>query len=112
MKLRKILSVLLCVAAVLSVMAIVAMHAQAADAVAPRDPWSTLPPSTTTAGPTTTTKGFMQQVGDWWENFYPSFDAIYKVGFNLVSKVLVMGFQFLLSLVGLNQWGGGILGIF
>jgi len=111
MTMRKILSVLLCVCAMVSVMALVARSIDSPEAAA-RDDISTDPTTTTTTttGPTTTTKSDAQKITDGWEKIKPYFELIYKFVFQGLSQLLVVGFQWLLSLVGLNFWQGGLFG--
>ncbi|MCL2494029.1 MAG: hypothetical protein FWE98_00045 [Oscillospiraceae bacterium] len=101
---RKVLAVLLCVCAVISVMAIVARSYELPQAVVSFD-ISALP---TTTAPPTTTKSNAQQILDGWEWFKPYFDAIYKFVFQGLSKFLVVAFDLLLAIVGLNLWDGGL----
>jgi len=105
---RKLLAVLLCMCAVFSVMAIVARSINVPEDVLPQDIIVVTTPATTTAP--STTKSTAQQITDWWEGFRPYFELIYKFGFQGLSQLLVVGFQWLLSLVGLNFWPGGMFG--
>ena len=108
---KKILSVLLCVAAVISVMAIVATQAQATSAAA--IPQAEKPSQTTgTTAPTTGDKPWYENLDEWWQSFYPIFDTVWKGGLLWVSRILTWGFQLILSLAGLGLWPGGIPGIF
>jgi len=101
MTMRKILAVVLCMCAVLSVMAIVAFAGPAQkDPPAPE-------PATTEA---TTKKPLAEQITETWEKIKPYFNLIYQYTFQALSKGLVAGFQWLLSLVGLNFWEGGLFG--
>jgi len=110
MAMRKILAVVLCVCAVLSVMAVVA-HSINADPVSAQVGAQDISALPTTPAPTTTTKPLGDQIADGWEQFKPYFDMIYKFFFQGFSQTLVVGFQWLLSLVGLNFWEGGLFGI-
>ena len=106
---RRILAVLLCVCAMISVMAIVARSINLPEAAISQDISSD--PTTTTKPPSTTTdKSLAQQITDGWEKFKPYFDLIYKFSFQGLSQLLVVGFQWLLSAVGLNFWTGGLFG--
>jgi len=115
MKLRKILSVLLCVGVVVSVMAVVAVAqgraggpAQAA-APPPASTYSTAPTVTTIAS---TTQGFIEKLSEFWVGFYPDFDTSWRAGFVVFTQLLYRGFVYLLELVGLNIWSGGSFNIF
>ncbi|MDR2686623.1 MAG: hypothetical protein LBB75_02635 [Oscillospiraceae bacterium] len=109
MTMRKILSVLLCVCAVISVMAVVARSIDLPQAAVSQE-ISADPTTPTTAAPASTTKSLAQQITDGWEKFKPTFDLIYKFGFQGLSQLLTVGFQWLLSAVGLNFWQGGLFG--
>ena len=108
---KKLLSVLLCVAALISVMAIVAVHAQAAgaDAAVQAEP---PPPTTGTTAPPSSSRPWYEALDEWWQGFYPIFDTVWKGGLLVLSRILTWGFQLILSLVGLNLWPGGLPGIF
>ncbi|MDR0531577.1 MAG: hypothetical protein LBG83_05890 [Oscillospiraceae bacterium] len=97
MKLRKVLAVVLCVAAVIGVMAAVAIVSHAAQAAAvPNDAPSAL---VTTATAPTTTKS---SLSEWWNSFYPGFDQFYKGAFAGVQQFLLLLFNMLLKIVGLR----------
>ena len=108
---KKILSVLLCVAAVISVMAIVATQAQAtsANVIGQAEKPSQ---TTATTAPPTTERPWYEGLDEWWQNFYPIFDTVWKGGLLWVSRLLTLGFQFILNLAGLGLWPGGLPGIF
>jgi hypothetical protein len=117
MKLRKILSVLLCVGVVVSVMAVVAVAQGRAQygAAAPQQAAASPPPASTeptTAAPTTTTQGFIERLSEFWVGFYPDFDTSWRAGFVVFTQLLYRGFVYLLELVGLNIWSGGSFNIF
>ena len=110
MNLKKLLAVILCVAAVLSVMSAVAYASSQANAVAlSGDDNDFVTPTTKPPAPTTVpdNRNTAEKIADWWADFYPKFDAIWTVGFKGISDVLVLGFRVLLSVVGLGNWGGG-----
>jgi len=90
---RRILAVVLCVCAVLSVMAVAA---SAADTTPPEE---TTPP-----------KSVGDSLLEGWENIKPFFTWIYENGLLAISKWLVVAFEWLLSLVGLNFWEGSLFG--
>ena len=96
MTMRKILSVLLCVCAVLSVMAVVA---SALDLDPP-------PPDTPTTAPaeTTTKKPLGDQISDAWAKIKVWFEPLYRFSFQGLSQALVTAFQWLLRLVGIGTW--------
>ena len=100
MTMRKLLSVFLCVAAVLSVMALVATsaRAQVPDMAAP-------PPSTE---PTAPPAPWYISIYDWWQGFYPVLKSIYEFGFKWVSQILTWALNLLLSILGINLWNGPI----
>jgi hypothetical protein len=107
---RRILAVLLCACAMISVMAVVARSINLPEAAVTQD--ISADPTTPTKPPATTAeKGLAQQITEGWEKFKPYFDMIYKFGFQGLSQLLVVGFQWLLSAVGLNFWQGGLFGI-
>ena len=106
---RRILAVLLCVCAMISVMAIVARSINLPEAAVTQDISSDPTTKPTTTAPTTT-KSTGDQILDGWEKFKPYFDLIYMFGFQGLSQLLVVGFQWLLSAVGLNFWQGGLFG--
>ena len=100
MTMRKILAVLLCVCAVLSVMAVVASSIEPPEIAAVQ---GVSEEPTTTAAPTqaTTEKSTADKITEGWEKVKPYFDLIYKFFFQGFSQVLVVGFQWLLSIAGL-----------
>jgi hypothetical protein len=95
---RRILSVVLCVCALLSVMAV------AASAAAPPAPETSAPAETTAP------KSGGDQIMDTWEKIKPFFTWIYQNGLLAISRGLVVAFEWLLSAVGLNFWQGGLFG--
>ena len=109
MTLRKILAVLLCVCAMITVMVVVARSIDVPEAAVTQDISSDPTTKPTTTAPATT-KSAGDQILDGWEKFKPYFDLIYKFGFQGLSQLLVVGFQWLLSAVGLNFWTGGLFG--
>ena len=100
MTMRKILAVVLCVCAMLSVMAVVA----AADDPPPPEP------EPTTTAPTTTKKPLADQINEFWEKIKVWLEPFYRFSFQGISQALVVAFQWLLSLLGLNFWEGGLFG--
>ena len=108
MTLKKVLAVILCAAVVLSVMTAVAYasnnKAEAAPAAGGGE--FEIPSTEPTAPPTVDNRSALEKLGDWWNGFYPTFDKVWTVGFKGLSDVLVLGFRFLLMIVGLGTWGG------
>lgn len=105
MTMRKLLAVVLCMLTVMSVVALAARAGGASEGDAPL-------PSEQSTNPTTvpTTKPLGDRIAEGWEKIKPYFDWIYKFSFQGISQALVAAFQWLLSLVGLNFWQGGMFG--
>ena len=99
MTLRKILAIALCACALFAFMAVTANAAY--------PPPDSTPP---TVDPETPGKPLGEQIMEWWESVKPWLEPLYQFSFQGFSKALVAGFQWLLSLVGLNFWQGGLFG--
>jgi TRAP-type C4-dicarboxylate transport system permease small subunit len=102
MTIRKILAMVLCVAAVFSVMGVVAYTTQSVSAIAAQE--NPAAPSQQEI----TTQSTNDKIKGWWNDFYPKFDAFWTSWFKNVSDVLVMAFGWLLKLGGYDLWGGAI----
>ena len=99
MTMRKLLAIALCACALFTFMAVTAN----AEPPKPDDP-STVTPDPTPGKP------LGEQIMEWWESVKPWLEPLYQFSFQGLSKALVAGFQWLLSLVGLNFWQGGLFG--
>ena len=95
MSLKKILAVLLCVAAVFSVMTVVAVATQAArvevqeNAPLPSAPTEPTEPTTEKPNPI-----------EWAQNTWEKLQGTYNVIFDVVQKVLLFGFRFIIWITG------------
>jgi len=97
MVLKKFLAVILCVAAVLSVMTVMAVSTQAARvSVAEDAPFPSTEPSTNPSTEPGTTKDPIEWVQDTWATL----KGIYDKGFNIVTKILLGAFNFLIWITG------------
>lgn len=104
MTLRKLLAVLLCICAMGSVMVVVANATQNTQAQVLAQANNDVRPSEDEEDeePEETTKSVAEKITEGWEKIKPYFDWIYKIGFQGLSQALVVGFQWLLNLVGLS----------
>ena len=97
MNLKKILAVILCLAAIAGVMAVAYVTAAAQPVAASDPPAPTQPVDNRTV---------WEKLADWWDSFYPSFVKLWDGGFKTVSDFLVLAFRVLLKLIGLGTWIG------
>jgi len=97
MTLKKFLAVILCVAAVLSVMTVMAVTTQASRIETAEDaPFpSTEPPTTPSTEPGTT-----RNVLEWGQDAWETIKGIYNKGFDIVTKILLGAFNFLIWITG------------
>jgi|GEM_PF-4398479 len=97
MSLKKFLAVILCIAAVLSVMTVMAVTTQASRIEAADDaPFPSTEPSTTPSTDPTSTRNVIEWGQDAWETV----KNIYNKGFDIVTKILLGAFNFLIWITG------------
>ena len=97
MNLKKILAVILCVAAVLSVMTVMAVATQAARVETANDaPFPSTEPSTNPSTEPSSKKDPVEWVQDTWATL----KGIYDKGFDIVTKILLGAFNFLIWITG------------
>lgn len=99
MTMKKMLAVLLCMALLMGTMVAAAYAVQpSADQVSVADATDEETDETDDTEELT----FWEEIAAWWADFYPKFVDIWDTGFSWVSNILVLGFQWLLVLVGLR----------
>lgn len=83
---KKTLAIVLSILALLSVMTLVAYSINSAEAQQYAGP--TVLTDTTVPTQTETEPGFADKFTEFWQRFYPIFDAVYKNGFVVLTQFL------------------------